>query len=423
MVNDAATIDVPDDLRTAAREAGWPDGLLERALELRMNRALLRFFMTDPRVNAQIVEQVLRQRERIMLGSLRLREAGWQDGEALAELYANAPEEIGEWQVTVERSPYPFAQFRLQEHATVHVLEERGVMLATVAHSIRNTFVGGERVSVHVPSALRVHRDRRGSGYGGLVSYAEAPEWKWWANANYWYVRSGNFDAASWMQALQPSTAAAQPARDGDVPGLPVTVHYLAARPFDGARTGIRPAHRTDLPQCIELINRTHAGFDLFRPYCEEFLETRLDDSFWGPRPEWWPRVYTWDDYFVLEEGGRIVACAGLWDRGAHLREVWLSRDSGERRTIECGALMDFGCAEGREDALARLIEYLAGATQGLGRERLMAPLEQLPDVLGRLVALVAGSETRSLQWRMSEQSGALRELRPARPYTDLAYW
>ena len=415
-------IDVPDDLRRGAERADWPPGLLERALELRTNRSLLAFFIEDERVDAQVVDYVLRGRERLITGTLRMREATWEDGEALTDLYANSTEEIGEWLVTVERGPYPFAQFRLQEQPTVHVLEDRGLMLATVAHSTRNTYVGGQRVSVHVPSALRVRSDRRGSGYGRLInSNADGPEWKWWANAHYWYIRAGNFDAYNWQQ--ERMLLESPPAREGEVPGLPVTVHYLSAQPFAGDAVGIRAARDADLSRCVELINRTHAGLDLFRPYSPEFLETRLDDSFWGPKPSFWTRVYGWPDFYVLEEAGRIVACAGLWDRAKHVREAWLSRGSGERRTIACTALMDFGYAQHREDAMALLVEHLAGLTHTLGRDRMMAPLEYLPDLVQRLATLRVGSETRSLQWRMSVQSGTLRELRPSRPHTDLAYW
>ena len=60
-----------------------------------------------------------------------------------------------------------------------------------------------------------------------------------------------------------------------------------------------------DLPRCVELINRTHAGLDLFRPYTVEFLESHLDDPAWGPKPSFWSPVFGWDDYAVVEDGDR----------------------------------------------------------------------------------------------------------------------
>lgn len=62
------------------------------------------------------------------------------------------------------------------------------------------------------------------------------------------------------------------PERENEIPGLPVTVHYLPARAFEGDASGIRTGRREDLASCVVLINRTHEGLDLFRPYTEAFL-------------------------------------------------------------------------------------------------------------------------------------------------------
>ncbi|MEK7745171.1 MAG: ATP-binding protein, partial [Elusimicrobiota bacterium] len=56
-------------------------------------------------------------------------------------------------------------------------------------------------------------------------------------------------------------------------------------------------------------------GLDLFRPYTAEFLRDALDEHLWGKGHETWafyPHVYGWDEYYVLEEGGRVVACAPI---------------------------------------------------------------------------------------------------------------
>src|SRR5439155_22010818 len=129
-----------------------------------------------------------------------------------------------------------------------------------------------------------------------------------------------------------------------NVPGTPVTVLQYPRHPFgsDPAAAGIRKARRGDIRRCAALINRTHKGLDLFRPYTVEFLQTRLDEGFWGPRPQWWNPTYTWHDFFVLEEEGKVVACAGLWDRGANMREVWRRRETGEEKTVEGTKVLDF---------------------------------------------------------------------------------
>ena len=123
-------------------------------------------------------------------------------------------------------------------------------------------------------------------------------------------------------------------------------------------------ATEADLPACLKLINRTHKGADLFRPYTMEFLEIRLNDPCWGPKPPFWNQVYGWKDYYVLEEDGRIVACGGLWDKGENVREVWRHKETGEIEDDRLDGAVDFGYAAGREDAMVRLIEFFTGKTK-----------------------------------------------------------
>ena len=179
-------VEVPDELLRAAREKDWPEGLVRRALELRVPRTDVEWWLTHNADRRDRFEQYLGSRERVMFSTLRVREATWQDDEALADLYANSPEEIGDWEVTVERSPYPFAQFRLQEHPNIQVVEDRGIILAAAAHSGRNTIVGGKRVTAHVASAWRVRKECRGQGFSNLLRSFGGPACAWYGIVNYW---------------------------------------------------------------------------------------------------------------------------------------------------------------------------------------------------------------------------------------------
>ncbi len=158
-----------------------------------------------------------------------------------------------------------------------------------------------------------------------------------------------------------------------------VGVTYLAAKPA-GPVAGVRKATANDLDACAAIINRTHAGLDLFRPYSPERLAEVLDEGFWSSGPRW-RTVYGWDDFLLLEEAGQIVACAGLWDRGRDMRESWRG-PNGETRTVEVAATLDIGCAEGRGDALAALLRHeLAAPAAERGRQSLIVDLERLPAV------------------------------------------
>jgi hypothetical protein len=386
----------------------------------------------------------------------------------------------------------------------MQVVEDRGIILAAAAHSGRNTIVGGKRVTAHIASAWRVRKECRSQGYSNLLRVFSGPACAWFGVVNYWYMRLGNAGATGWLKAMRPDLREQAEQQGGELPGMGVAVHHFLARSFRDSAAGIRAAKRSDTQRCIALINRTHRGQDFFRPYSAEFLWQRLDDPFWGPKPVFWAKVYTWDDYFVLEEDGKIVACAGLWDRGQNVREVWrhksrtaqerrdadsmrgpgasdsrtaqerrdadsmrgpgasdsrtaqerrdadsmrlpgasdsrpaqerrdadsmrlpgVSDTTGEERTVETAALMDFGYAQGREDAMARLLAYLIGRTQELGRQSLMAPIEQLPALVDATAALEPALEERRMGVDQPfPDDGVDLKVNVTRPYTDLAYW
>ena len=417
-------VELPEDLQKAARERGYPQEVLDRARELRVNRGMIEWWVNHERSTPDEARKYLKARETLMFGTMRARQASWNDDDALADLYANSPEEIGDWEITVERSPYPFAQFRLQEHVAISILEDRGVILAATADSSRNALIGGKRSGVHIASAWRVRKEFRGQGLSRLLRMAEGPAVGWFGAYNYYYIRSGNFGALGWIKAFIPESAKARE-REGDVPGIPITVHHFDAAPHEGDYSTIRLARRSDLRSCIALINRTHRGQDMFRPYSMEYLEQRLDDPFWGEKPEFWVPVYGWPDYFVVEEDGKVVACAGLWDKGKNVRELWCHKETGEKRSFDSTALLDFGYLRGREDAMALLIRYFVTVTHRLGRSYLIAPFEQLPRLAEAVGKLNPTTETRALHFQLysREQDEWLMDDNLKRPYTDLAYW
>ncbi|MEL6984317.1 MAG: hypothetical protein AAFO29_17960, partial [Actinomycetota bacterium] len=193
-----------------------------------------------------------------------------------------------------------------------------------------------------------------------------------------------------------------------------------------GARSDrVRPTTADDLDRCRALINRTHDGLDLFRPYSEDYLDQRMSDPSWGPKPPFYPTVYGLADHRVLEVDGEVVACGGLWDRGRDLREVWRrgSGDDEERVVVDPTALMDFGFAAGREEAMAELLAHLAAESDELGRSGLLAPLQYLPEVVEAAHQLGPQVETRSLHTNPFTSPELSVEAEVTRPYIDLAYW
>jgi hypothetical protein len=422
-------VEAPDDLVAQARTRGWADGLVARMLRLRCRREAIEAWLGPEGPSPERAESWASDRERLTLGTMRCRPVIRNaDGDALAALWDDAPETIGEWEVTVQRSPNPFAQFDIQERAQVVVVEDRGVLLSCLATSVRDVLVEGQRLTCLMLGAARTHRGARGMGlsrllqnnWGGVVGKTLAP-------GRYWYIRSQNFAAAKWMEAVHEGVFRNAQERDDDVPGLPVVVTELHAATFDdGDDAGIRLGRTGDARACASMINRTHKGLDLFLPYSPERLKDRLNQWCWGERPPWWAQTYGWPDFYVVESEGKPVACAGLWDRGRDVREVWHHPPSGTTKTSSVTNLLDFGFAEGHEAAMIRLIRFLRGRTEALGRDALAAPLQELPEIRDAVIDAGSTEDTRGLLWTLASPAGGFYPkppVSPKRPYTDLTYW
>ena len=197
-----AIAEAPAGLVARAAEAGWPDDLIPRAMRLRTPVFVIEQWLDAGFPGPDRLDPFFASREELMFGTLRVRQASWEDGDRVADLFANAPEQVGEWQLTVERSPNPFAQLRLQENAWLQVLEDRGVILGVFASSTRNSLIGGREISLGLVSSWRIRDGFRGRGYSNLVRNTPGPCSARFPMISYWYVRPENAGAQSWVSGL-----------------------------------------------------------------------------------------------------------------------------------------------------------------------------------------------------------------------------
>jgi hypothetical protein len=415
---------ISDALAKIAKERGWSEDLTRRVAGARVPVASLyswSWFGLSPEQSAA----QLGWYERMTTGDLRGRDATYADNEEFSALWSDSPEEIAGWEIIVERGPDAFAQFRLQQNVQIPILLIGPEIVACCAFSRRKVLINRRPFSVQYGQALRVRRAYRRLGYGDQVRrLAMPPGIARPSVGQYDIMRSQNFAVVNWWQKYSPQFFENTPTREGSVPGIPISVSQYPADARADDDRAIRPVRREDLAACAALINRTHAGLDLFRPYSAEYLEDVLDEGFWGERPkptgnpqmDWWTSVYGWTDYFVLEEAGRIRACGGLWDRGRDMREQWRRIGGDEHRSIAIGCVLDFGYGDGAEECMARLLQWMIGRTHKLGRDYVAIPIEHL----AKLAALMEKSrpelDTRALRW-------GLKEPPIRRPYTDLRYW
>ncbi|HLI81816.1 MAG TPA: hypothetical protein VKV03_17635 [Candidatus Binataceae bacterium] len=413
---------ITETLARLAIQNKWPDDLTRRIAQTGVPAAALNSWNWYS-LSAEQAAAQLGWYERLTTGDLRGRDATFADNDAYSALWADAPEEVAGWEITVERGPDAFAQFRLQENVHLPVLALGPELIACCAFSRRNTMIAGRRVSVRYGQALRVRRAYRRAGYGDQVRRLAGPPAQGRPElAQYDLMRTQNFAVVNWWQKFVPGFFDNTPKRDGAVPGIPVAVAQFPAQPSD-ADPSIRLARPEDLPACAALINRTHDGRDLFRPSSAEYLESVLDEGYWGVRPgsgnpaiDWWKSIYAWSDYFVLEEGGRIRACGGLWDRGRDVRERWKKLGGHEERCVSVASILDYGYEAGAAECMTRLMRHFVGRAHQLGRDYLAAPIQHLPELVALTESMRPEQDERSLRWDLNDPA-------ITKPYIDLRYW
>src|SRR5258707_12064804 len=159
---------ISEELSRIAKERGWPPDLTQRVAAMRVPIAELNSWGWSGLSLEQTAAQ-LAWHERLTSGDLRGRDAAYTDNDAFSDLWADSPEEIGEWEIPVERGPDAFAQFKLQENVHLPVLALGPQLIACCGFSRRTVLIAGRRVSVVYGQALRVRRSARRMGYGDQV--------------------------------------------------------------------------------------------------------------------------------------------------------------------------------------------------------------------------------------------------------------
>ncbi len=71
---------------------------------------------------------------------------------------------------------------------------------------------------------------------------------------------------------------------------------------------------------------------------------------------------------------------------------------------------------------MANLVEFFIDKTHEMGRHGLMAALQYVDGVAGRLDGVEYEHDSRPFYWQPSPEAKQLG-LKVTRPYTDIAYW
>jgi GNAT superfamily N-acetyltransferase len=281
-------------------------------------------------------------------GELTVREATPADNRTLIDLERQTPLVIGDIEETFDRSPDFFAGYRLHERWRVVLAELGGRTAGVMAGVIQDPLIGGRRQRLVLIQRARVHPELRGRGVAlALSNHLFAWSREHGAEGPYYLIAPENAPSISFVE------------RGGG--------HWpaeIALRTFELSDSGGSAAPEVTGPapgDAAELINATHAGHELFEPLTAESFARRL-----GRDPS-----YGAEHLYGVSAGGKLVAVAGLWDRGAIAERIQRDRKTGAVTRSRTAAVADWGFAAGAGEAFAALLRFLAGKAAALGRSGL----------------------------------------------------
>jgi GNAT superfamily N-acetyltransferase len=226
---------------------------------------------------------------------MKVRQATRADNRALCALEARTPLNMGDNPLYLRPDNF-FDKHELQERTVVMVAEEAGEIIGVCAGALhRVPLAGRERLLLYIHHE-RIAPEHQRKGIGGALARAIAEYWKQREQdeieSSYWYIASANRQSRNFAE------------RGGNRP-WPVSL-YLCTVPAvqGGVRQRLGPIGAGPIFDIVRLVNATHTGEELFRPYGQVDFGARLSRSV----------EYGWGDVFGrCDARGRLVAVAGLW--------------------------------------------------------------------------------------------------------------
>jgi GNAT superfamily N-acetyltransferase len=224
---------------------------------------------------------------------VNIREARREDDAALRALEARTPLNIGDQHIFTPHQSF-FETHDMQSRTVVMLAEEDGEIIATCAGALnRAPLAGAERLLLYTHHA-RIAPEHQRKGIGGALTSAISAYWKEHEPAHidssYWYIAAGNAQSRSFAE------------RGGNKP-WPLSVYLCSIQADPGPAAPAKRIGAGPTFDIVRLINATHKGEELFRPYEHVDFGQRLSRS----------ADYGWGDIFGRFDGGRLVAVAGLW--------------------------------------------------------------------------------------------------------------
>jgi hypothetical protein len=294
-----------------------------------------------------------------------VREARPEDNSALIQLERDAPLELGDRSLIFDRSPNFFVHQEMEEHGRLLVAEDDGELVGVVAGAWHDVLIEGQRrrlLYIHQGRILPEYRRKYVATDLVLKNVALCIDDA--IDTPYWLISPHNKTSLAFGERMGMESWPVHGRIDGfDVAGRSPVDSHVAAVGLD------------DLRCIVELVNRTHHGREMFMPYSVEFLARRLSLS---PTYGW----RRWRGYWLR---GELVAAAGFWDFGCCLRLIERDKRTGEEHVSSPAFVLDYGYAEGHEEAMLAVFMKMMELAAEQGRDELTISLP----VESRLFALM----------------------------------
>lgn len=265
---------------------------------------------------------------------MNIRNAVQADNAALCALESRTPLDSGDSKLFVERSDF-FALHRLQERSVVMLAEEDGEVIGACAGALNEAPIAGQKRLLLYIHHERIAEEHQRKGIGGALTRAVADYWKEQGvgqiDSSYWIIGATNLKSRNFAERSDSSKPWPRPVES-------VSFSAIASDELP-KRVGAGPIF-----DIVRLINRTHAGKELFTPYEQVGFGQRLSRS----------TEYGWGDIYGRLSNGKLTAMAGVWDYGAST--ALRTGDGPASRSL---AVLDYGYEVGAEEEMALLIAQL----------------------------------------------------------------
>jgi len=215
------------------------------------------------------------------------------DNAAMLEIEKFCPQGNEQYAWGADRSPDIIARYKLYDNWKVLVAEDDGKITGWVGWTIKYSPIKREPY-VYLAEIMVDPQFRRKGIATRLIREVEKNAQEIGSRYVYCYTFEPNDASKDLFKKLGFSHM-----EDIKSHGLSVYKKAEVARNFV-----IERINRTDIRDAVNLINNYYAGRPHFIPYTPESFESYLNGI----------PAYGLENFWVVKENGKIVACAGLWD-------------------------------------------------------------------------------------------------------------